>query len=146
MGSLTTEDGEEVLPTTMTPLTMDDFEGILAKYIGSSKKLALLLDYDGTLAPMAPHPDLAIIPPETKRVIERLSNLGDVYISIVSGRNVNNVKEMVGLPNITYAGNHGLEIIHPDGTKFVHPMPSSYEDKISLLLKELQETVSLISL
>lgn len=68
MGQLTVEDGEEVLPTTMTPLTMDDFEGILSKYIGSQHKLALLLDYDGTLAPIAPHPDLAVIPTETKKV------------------------------------------------------------------------------
>lgn len=57
--------------------------------------MALLLDYDGTLAPIAPHPDLAIIPPETKNVLQRLSNLSDCYIAIVSGRNVNNVKEMV---------------------------------------------------
>lgn len=68
MGSLTLEDGDEVLPTTMTPLTMDDFEGILSKYIGNQYKLALLLDYDGTLAPIAPHPDLATIPTETKKV------------------------------------------------------------------------------
>lgn len=68
MGSLTLEDGEEVLSTTMTPLTMDDFEGILCKYVGIQYKLALLLDYDGTLAPIAPHPDLATIPPETKKV------------------------------------------------------------------------------
>lgn len=54
-----------------------------------------MLDYDGTLAPIAPHPDLAIIPAETKNVLQRLSNLPDVYIAIVSGRNVNNVKEMV---------------------------------------------------
>jgi len=70
MGSLTIEDGDEVLPTTMTPLTMDDFEGILSKYVGTSCKLALLLDYDGTLAPLAPHPDLATIPVETKKVFD----------------------------------------------------------------------------
>ena len=58
--------------------------------------MALLLDYDGTLAPIAPHPDLAIIPPETKNVLQRLSNISDVYIAIISGRNVNNVKQMVG--------------------------------------------------
>lgn len=65
------------------------------RYVGSTKKLALLLDYDGTLAPIAPHPDLAILPPETKKVLERLSNQSDVYIAIVSGRNVENVKKMV---------------------------------------------------
>jgi len=55
----------------------------------------LLLDYDGTLAPLAPHPDLAILPLETKSVLERLANMSDVYISIISGRNVHNVKDMV---------------------------------------------------
>lgn len=65
------------------------------RYIGDTHKLALLLDYDGTLAPIAPHPDLAVMPTETKNVLQRLSNISDVYIAIVSGRNVNNVKEMV---------------------------------------------------
>lgn len=68
--------------------------------------------------------------------------MSDVCIAIVSGRNVENVKKMVGIQNITYAGNHGLEIVHPDGTKFVHPMPVAYEEKVSGLLKELQEEVS----
>jgi trehalose-phosphatase len=56
-----------------------------------------LLDYDGTLAPFAPHPDLALLPPETKHVLQRLSNLSDVYIAIISGRDVDNVKKMVGI-------------------------------------------------
>lgn len=68
MGSLIVEDGEEVLPTTMTPVTMSDFDDYLSKYVGATCKLALLLDYDGTLAPIAPHPDLAYMPDETKRV------------------------------------------------------------------------------
>jgi len=42
---------------------------------------------------------------------------------------------------LTYAGNHGLEILHPDGSRFVHPMPKEYEDKVGDLLKVLQEQV-----
>lgn len=141
MGTLIEEDGEEVLPTTLQPVTIDDFDDYLAKYIGNSHKLALLLDYDGTLAPIAPHPDLAILPTETKNVLERLSNMSDVYIAIISGRNVNNVKNMVGIEGITYAGNHGLEILHPDGSKFVHPVPIELEDKVRDLLKRLQDQV-----
>uniref|UniRef100_A0A1B6M5T0 Uncharacterized protein n=2 Tax=Graphocephala atropunctata TaxID=36148 RepID=A0A1B6M5T0_9HEMI len=140
MGSLIVEDGEDVLPTTMQPVTLDDFEEYLAKYIGDHK-LALLLDYDGTLAPIAPHPDLAVLPDETKHVLERLANMSDVYISVISGRNVHNVKEMVGIEGLTYAGNHGLEILHPDGSRFVHPMPAEYQDKCSDLLKTLQDQV-----
>lgn len=68
---------------------------LFLRYIGNTNKLALLLDYDGTLAPLAPHPDLAILPLETKSVLERLANMSDVYISIISGRDVHNVKKMV---------------------------------------------------
>lgn len=111
------------------------------RYIGYNHKLALLLDYDGTLAPIAPHPDLATLSPEIKNVLFKLSNHSDVYVAVISGRNVDNVKKMVGIEGITYAGNHGLEILHPDGSKFVHPMPIEYEDKVSLLLKALQDSV-----
>ncbi|CAO1393315.1 unnamed protein product [Diamesa serratosioi] len=139
MGSGVEED--EIGTTTMQPVTIDDFDDYLLNYIGFSHKLALLLDYDGTLAPIAPHPDLATLPPETKAVLQRLSNHSDVYVAIISGRNVDNVKKMVGIEGITYAGNHGLEILHPDGSKFVHPMPAEYEEKVSGLLKSLQDTV-----
>ncbi|XP_044749938.1 alpha,alpha-trehalose-phosphate synthase [UDP-forming] isoform X2 [Coccinella septempunctata] len=142
MGSLfTPEDRDDVGSIMMPAVTLDDFDEYLAKYIGDSHKLALLLDYDGTLAPIAPHPDLAVMPTETRNVLQRLSNIPDVYIAIVSGRNVNNVKEMVGIEGITYAGNHGLEILHSDGTKFVHPMPPECHEKVASLLAKLQEQV-----
>uniref|UniRef100_A0A6P7EXP5 Alpha,alpha-trehalose-phosphate synthase [UDP-forming] isoform X2 n=1 Tax=Diabrotica virgifera virgifera TaxID=50390 RepID=A0A6P7EXP5_DIAVI len=142
MGSLLTqEDHDDIGSTNMPAVTLDDFDEYLSKYIGNTHKLALLLDYDGTLAPIAPHPDLAIIPAETKNVLQRLSNMSDCYIAIVSGRNVNNVRDMVGIDGITYAGNHGLEILHPDGTKFVHPMPTEFHDKVGDLMRQLQEKV-----
>ncbi|CAG5099795.1 Similar to tpsp: Bifunctional trehalose-6-phosphate synthase/phosphatase (Thermoproteus tenax (strain ATCC 35583 / DSM 2078 / JCM 9277 / NBRC 100435 / Kra 1)) [Cotesia congregata] len=140
MGSL--EEHDSVGATVMQPVTMDDFDDYLSKsprYIGDDHKLALLLDYDGTLAPIATHPDLAILPLETKNVLQRLSNMPDVYIAIISGRNVNNVKSMVGIEGITYAGNHGLEILHPDGSKFVHPMPVEFEGKVGNLMQLLQD-------
>jgi len=139
IGTLIEEDGEDVLPTQMQPVQLEDFDTYLGKYVGQDSILSLLLDYDGTLSPIAPHPDLATIPPETKKILERLANMSDVFIAIISGRGVNNVKEMVGIEGITYAGNHGLEIIHPDGTKFTHPMPTELEDKVGELLQQLQE-------
>lgn len=88
---------------------------MLPRYIGdgTTQKLALLLDYDGTLAPIAPHPDLAILPPETKKVLERLSNMSDVYIAVISGRNVDNVKGMVCTRNLSFACAYfALSIVH----------------------------------
>ena len=88
------------LDTIMTPVTVNDFDAYLTKYIGYKATLALLLDYDGTLSPIAKHPDLAILPPETKKVLERLANRPDVFIAIVSGRSVDNVRKMVGIEGI----------------------------------------------
>ena len=47
----------------------------------------------------------------------------------------------VGIKNITYAGNHGLEIMHADGNHFIHPMPIEFEKKASQLLKDLESQV-----
>ncbi|KAL1140025.1 hypothetical protein AAG570_007002 [Ranatra chinensis] len=142
MGSLAPEEEDDIpLPMHINPLTIDDFDEYLSKYMSTSRKLALLLDYDGTLAPIMSHPDLATLPQETKLVLQKLATNPDIHISIVSGRNVNNVKKMVGIENITYAGNHGLEIIHPNNSKFIYPMPQEYEGKASQLFKALQEQV-----
>lgn len=47
----------------------------------------------------------------------------------------------MGIDGITYAGSHGLEILHPDGTKFVHPMPTEFHEKGGELMRQLQEKV-----
>ena len=74
-----------------------NFDAYLKDYIGKKATLALLLDYDGTLTPIVKHPDLAVIPSETKEVLERLAKRSDVFVAVVSGRGVENVKKMVGV-------------------------------------------------
>uniref|UniRef100_A0A2P2HXG2 Alpha,alpha-trehalose-phosphate synthase (UDP-forming)-like n=1 Tax=Hirondellea gigas TaxID=1518452 RepID=A0A2P2HXG2_9CRUS len=122
----------------LMPLSEEDINSYLSDYVNESSRLALILDYDGTLAPIAPSPCIAHLPTETKKVLERLSNMPDVNIAIISGRSLDNVKEMVGIEGITYAGNHGFEILHPDGTMFVHPVPPEYQEK----LRKLRDTLS----
>ena len=56
----------------------------------------------GTLTPICKHPDLAVIPTETKKVLERLANRRDVFVAIISGRSVANVKQMVGIEGKMY--------------------------------------------
>jgi len=120
----------------LMPLREEDFSVFLGSYVMECSKLALLLDYDGTLAPIAPTPELAVLPKETKKLLLRLSNMPDVHIGIISGRSIDNIKEMVGIEGLTYAGNHGLQIEHPDGTKFVYPISEDYQKKLDHL-KEL---------
>ena len=87
------------------------------------KSTYLFLDYDGTLAPIVDKPEEAFLPKETRELIINLAKNSNCKIAIISGRAINDVKERVGIKNIIYAGNHGLEIEGPK-IKFkarVHP-------------------------
>ncbi|KAL1139912.1 hypothetical protein AAG570_006889 [Ranatra chinensis] len=141
MGALAGDGHFDPLETKMSPITPDDFDRCLIEHIDEDCKLCLILDYDGTLVNLTSHPDLAVLSSETKKVLERLANMPDVNIAIISGRNLENIVKMVGIPSITYAGSHGLEISHPDGTKFIHPIPNEYAEKLRDLMKQLQDDV-----
>ena len=56
------------------------------RYVGQEAILALLLDYDGTLSPIAPHPDLATIPPETKKVSKEQQRWENIQCKILQRR------------------------------------------------------------
>ena len=116
-----------------------DFEHNLGKLVDTCTKLGVILDFDGTLSFLAQKPALAIIPPETQKALERLSQFSDCKITVISGRNIEDLQRKVGVPGITYAGNHGLEIVHPDGTRFTHPMPGGYKERLHMLELELTE-------
>ncbi len=70
----------------------------------------LFLDLDGTLAELVDVPDAVRLPAQTRVLLRSLS---DRYRSVVviSGRAAPAVRDIVGLPHVTYVGNHGLEII-----------------------------------
>jgi alpha,alpha-trehalase len=74
---------------------------------------AVFLDYDGTLTPIVARPDLATLGDSMRDVIASLARRASV--AVVSGRDVRDVKDMVGLDGIYYAGSHGLDIVGPDG-------------------------------
>ena len=79
-----TEKGDQRLRKIST-MVIEDFDSMLKKYIERNpgwKRICLLLDYDGTLAPCGPHPDLTILPDETKEVLIRLSKIPEVFLSI----------------------------------------------------------------
>ncbi|MDO8580477.1 MAG: trehalose-phosphatase [Candidatus Omnitrophota bacterium] len=70
----------------------------------------MFLDYDGTLTPIVERPELAILSRETKEVLEKLIRNERFHVFVVSGRAMADVKMLVGIDNIVYIGNHGLEI------------------------------------
>jgi trehalose 6-phosphate phosphatase len=80
--------------------------------IWSSGHTVLLLDYDGTLAPIARVPEEARVPAPMKSLLRRLSRSSRLTVALISGRPLANLRQLVGVRNLTYVGNHGLEMWH----------------------------------
>jgi trehalose 6-phosphate phosphatase len=78
------------------------------------RKLAVFLDYDGTLTPIVDDPDDALLSDEMRAAIEELA--ATTLVAIVSGRDLEDVREKVGIDTLAYAGSHGFDIRHPDGS------------------------------
>ena len=70
---------------------------------------ALFLDVDGVLAPIVPHPDDARVPEETRGELRRLRTRY-ALVACISGRAGADAARVVGVPELTYVGNHGLEL------------------------------------
>lgn len=114
----------EQLDLNREPL-MADLENYLEEYV-SGKPFALLLDYDGTLAAIQPHPDMTYMTDYTREALLNISTSSNIFIAIISGRGVDDVKKKVGIDNIIFAGNHGLEILYPNGTRWVKKFVKIY--------------------
>lgn len=117
----------------------EDLDKYLESYIGDSKQLVLLLDYDGTLAPIAPHPNLTHMSEATKKSLNRIADNSNIFTAIISGRGVDNAKEKVEIDKIVYAGNHGLEILYPNGTRYNHQIPGHISGNYDKMIGDLQK-------
>ncbi len=90
-------------------------------------KSAVFLDFDGTLSEITPIPEEAILFSGMKQVLEKISK--KFFVAIVSGRNLEEVRNLVGLHGIAYSGNHGAEFfIHEN--YFIDP---AVEEKLPVL-------------
>ena len=81
----------------------------LAPFREAPEEAALLFDVDGTLAPIAPRPELARVPEETRAELERLAG-SYLLLACISGRAGGEAARLVGVDGIRYVGNHGLEL------------------------------------
>lgn len=105
---------EEVNPPEMpineVPDALNNIDRIAQMVAG--KKLAVFLDYDGTLTPIVMRPEDAVLSPSMRKTVQELSHIFPV--AVISGRDRKDVKSLVGLNEIYYAGSHGFDIKGPD--------------------------------
>ncbi len=103
-----------------------------------SNRIFLFFDYDGTLTPIVLRPELARISPRVKNSIRQLRKNPKFIIAIISGRSLKNVKGMVGIKDLIYVGNHGLEI-EEIGNKILKPKGHSTKDLLNRIKRQLKK-------
>jgi len=90
----------------------------------SAPSRALLLDYDGTLAPFTVERDRAVPYAGVPRWISRIMAQGSRVV-LISGRPAREVRTLCGIePPPEIWGSHGLERLQPDGRYEVGPAPA----------------------
>ncbi|WP_052668218.1 trehalose-phosphatase [Nitriliruptor alkaliphilus] len=94
----------------------DDLEA-LRRSIGDPRRWTVVIDFDGTLAPIVDHPDRAAPAPGAIEAIEDLARVCEV--ALLSGRALDDLVARLGRtpPGVLLVGGHGSEARHPDGTR-----------------------------
>jgi trehalose 6-phosphate phosphatase len=100
------------------------------------KPSAVVTDIDGTVSPIALTPAEAIVDPGAKAALALLAERLTA-VAVVSGRAPRDGEEMVGLPELIYIGNHGLERI-ARGTPWTHPVAAAAQPAIAAALAEIE--------
>jgi alpha,alpha-trehalase len=106
--------------------------------IPDGQRLAVFLDYDGTLTPIVTHPSQAVLSAATRSQLGRLAAVCPV--AVISGRDRADVESMVGLSGIYYAGSHGFDISCPDGRREEHG--TSFRPALEAAANELERRIA----
>jgi len=93
-----------MLATTLEPLRSDPPEA------------AVLLDIDGTLAPIVRHAADAHVPEATRALLIEIAKRYRI-VGCISGRRASTARQIVAIGTIAYIGNHGGELLVPGATR-----------------------------
>ena len=118
-----------------------EVEGRLKK----ESKIFLMLDYDGTIVPIAEKPELAILNPKVRLLLKNIVlRSGKFKVAIVSGRSIKDLKSFLGLKGIYYVGVHGLTVEGPN-LKFTHREAVRVKPFIVKAYRDLAESLKGVS-
>jgi len=107
---------------------------------GPTGRVAVFLDYDGTLTPIVSQPEDAWLSDSMRQALRELA--AKASVGILSGRELEDVRQRVNIDNVMYAGSHGFDIAGPRdlrsqvATEFL-PTLSAAEEALHQLLDDI---------
>jgi alpha,alpha-trehalase len=104
---------------------------------GRSGKVAVFLDYDGTLTPIVSQPEDAWLSDSMRQTLRELA--ARALVAILSGRDLDDVRRRVNLDGIVYAGSHGFDIAGPRGLR--RQVATEFLPNLEIAEKELHEAL-----
>ena len=113
LAELALEDGCRLVVKTLDrlPSVWERQSAIRARIEG--RRLVVFVDYDGTLAPIVEDHTRADLGEDMRAALAELA--GKVTVGIVSGRDLEDLRNRVGLESVFLAGSHGFDIAGPKG-------------------------------
>jgi trehalose 6-phosphate phosphatase len=116
----------------------------LAAAFKAASHVLLLADYDGTLAAIVGRPEDAVLSASVRRKLKTLAQQSDTSAGVISGRQLAELKALVAVEGIYYAGNHGLEIEGP-GLNFISPGAEAARATMKDIAAQLAEALENIA-
>ncbi len=104
---------------------------------------AVFYDFDGTLSDIVNDPDAARPVAGAVEALQRLA--AQCPVAVLSGRDLADVTQRLGVPGIWYAGSHGFELTAPDGTHHQNDAAASAIPVLEQAAAELRDRLGSIS-
>jgi trehalose 6-phosphate phosphatase len=118
-------------------VTQHELRAAVERLLGDRERVALGLDFDGTLAPIVQDPDDATLPAGTRRHLVALAEHPTVDIAVISGRSLDDIRSRVDIAGVEYAGNHGFELHGSEGA-WIHPAIERHRPALERALERLE--------
>ena len=108
----------------------------LSPVTADPSRSALFFDVDGTLAPIVQRAEDAHVPQDSSLLLARLSRRY-VRVACISGRSAADVRRLVGVGGIAYAGSHGAELLEPNAAApRIAPEFQRWEPEVKSFVRE----------
>jgi trehalose-phosphatase len=109
---------------------------------GDSGRVAVFLDYDGTLTPIVSQPEDAWLSDSMRQTLRELAARAPV-VAILSGRDLDDVRRRVNIDGVVYAGSHGFDIAGAGGLR--RELGAAYLPVLDIAETEVREALDEIA-